>query len=90
MISCLELIEAYLRQLDITKAEHVVFCADGARSYWKRFGPLARKLKLMGHFEVIDYTHAKQNLLQITEDLPKKMASIINLVVMFASASVPY
>jgi hypothetical protein len=68
-----ELIEAYLRQLDITKAEHVVFCADGARSYWKRFGPLARKLKLTGHFEVIDYTHAKQNLLQIAEELPKKM-----------------
>jgi hypothetical protein len=71
-----ELIEAYLRQLDIGKAEQVIFCADGARGYWKRFGPLAKKLKLTGHFEVIDYTHAKQNLLQITEELPKKMAPI--------------
>lgn len=68
-----ELIEAYLRQLNITRAQQVVFCADGARSYWKRFGPLAKKLKLTGHFEVIDYTHAKQNLLQISEALPKKM-----------------
>jgi hypothetical protein len=71
-----ELIENYLCQLDIGKAEQIIFCADGARSYWKRFGPLAKKLKLKGHFEVIDYTHAKQNLLQITEELPKKMASI--------------
>jgi hypothetical protein len=47
-----ELIENYLCQLDIGKAEQVIFCADGARSYWKRFGPLAKKLKLMGHFEV--------------------------------------
>ena len=68
-----ELIEAYLRRLGIVEAEQVIFCADGARSNWKRFGPLAKKLNLTGHFEVIDYTHAKQNLLQITEALPQKM-----------------
>ncbi|PID40445.1 MAG: hypothetical protein CR984_03125 [Proteobacteria bacterium] len=69
-----ELLEAYLRRLGIGKAEQVIFCADGARSYWKRFGPLAKKLNLTGCFEVIDYTHAKQNLLQIAEVLPQKIA----------------
>jgi hypothetical protein len=67
------LIEKYLCELDITKAEHVVFCADGARRYWKRIGPLAEKLEIAVCFEVIDYTHAKQNLVSIIEKLPKSM-----------------
>ncbi len=69
------LIEKYLRQLDVTKAENVVFCADGARRYWTRTDPLAKKLWIAVHFEVIDYTHAKQNLAPIIEKLPKSMAS---------------
>jgi hypothetical protein len=69
------LIEKYLRQLDVTKAENVVFCADGARRYWTRIDPLAKKLGIAVHFEVIDYTHAKQNLAPIIEKLPKSMAS---------------
>jgi len=56
-------------------AEHVVFCADGARRYWKRIGPLAEKLEIAVHFEVIDYTHAKQNLMTIIEKLPKTMGA---------------
>lgn len=71
-----ELIEAYLRRLGVGGAEQVIFCADGARSYWKRFGPLAKKLNLTAHFEVIDYTHAKQSLLQLSEALPQKMTPI--------------
>jgi len=70
-----ELIEAYLRQLQASTAEHVVFCADGARRYWKRIGPLAEKLQIAVHFEIIDYTHAKQNLVEIIEKLPKKMGA---------------
>ena len=70
------LIEQYLRQLDITTAEHVVFCADGARRYWKRIGPMAEKLGITVSFEVIDYTHAKQNLTTIVDKLPKKMGAL--------------
>ena len=70
------LIERYLRQLDITTAEHVVFCADGARRYWKRIGPMAEKLGIAVSFEVIDYTHAKQNLTAIVDKLPKTMGSL--------------
>jgi hypothetical protein len=68
-----DLLEIYLRELDILKAQRVVFCCDGARSYWKRTGPLAQKLGISSHYEVIDYTHAKQNLYEIVNRLPKKL-----------------
>lgn len=67
-----ELLEIYLRELDISKAKRVVFCCDGARSYWKRTGPLAERLGISSHYEVIDYTHAKQNLHEIIDKLPKR------------------
>lgn len=65
-----KLLETYLTELEITKADRVVFCCDGARSYWKRIKPLAEKLGIPVHHEVIDYTHAKQNLFEIIEKLP--------------------
>ena len=68
-----DLLETYLRELDISKAKRVVFCCDGARSYWKRTGPLAKRLKISSHYEVIDYTHAKQNLYEIVNKLPKRI-----------------
>ena len=70
-----DLLETYLRELHISKAGRVVFCCDGARSYWKRIGPLAKKLGISVHHEVIDYTHAKQNLFEIMDKLPKKLQS---------------
>ena len=68
-----ELLETYLYELNISKADRVIFCCDGARSYWKRTGPLAEKLGIRNHYEVIDYTHAKQNLHEIIDKLPKKI-----------------
>jgi hypothetical protein len=67
-----DLLETYLFQMDISKADRVVFCCDGARSYWKRTGPLIKKLGISNHYEVIDYTHAKQNLHLIIDKLPQK------------------
>lgn len=70
-----DLLETYLRQLNISTADRVVFCCDGARSYWKRIAPLAKKLCISCHYEVIDYTHAKQNLYEIIDELPKKITA---------------
>jgi len=67
------LLETYLRELNISKADRIVFCCDGARSYWNRTGPLAKKLGIANHYEVIDYTHAKQNLFEIIDKLPEKI-----------------
>jgi hypothetical protein len=77
-----DLLEAYLIKLDAPSAHSVVFCGDGARSYWKRFPLLAQKLGIDSHYEIIDYTHAKQNLQEIIDKLPesigpKKLAKII-------------
>lgn len=69
-----ELLAGYLRQVNATEADKVVFCGDGARQYWKRFSALAGKLNIKKHYEIIDYTHAKQNLYEIVEKLPKKMS----------------
>lgn len=68
-----ELLEDYLRQIDVTQADGVIFCADGDRSYWKRFSDLAEKLEVNECFQVIDYTHAKQNLHIVADHLPKTL-----------------
>lgn len=70
------LLEGYLRSLDAREAGMVIFCADGARKYWTRFGKLAERLQLDAHLEVIDYTHAKQNLNEILEKLPEHLSSL--------------
>ena len=68
-----ELLENYLRQIDVTKATSVIFCADGDRKYWKRFCTLAENLEISECFQVIDYTHAKQNLKLVADNLPKRV-----------------
>ena len=70
-----DLLETYLRELGVSKADRVVFCCDGARSYWKRTAPLAKKLGVSNYYEVIDYTHAKQNLYEIIDKLPKNTSA---------------
>ena len=68
-----QLLEGYLRQMDVSKADMVIFCADGARRYWTRFSSLAERLQVNAHLEIIDYTHAKQNLKLVADHLPKKL-----------------
>jgi len=70
-----DLLESYLRQIDASCAHTVIFCGDGARSYWKRFPVLAKKIGITSHYEVIDYTHAKQNLYEVIDNLPKALDS---------------
>jgi hypothetical protein len=70
-----QLLEGYLRQMNVSKADMVIFCADGARRYWTRFSSLAERLKINAHYEVIDYTHAKQNLMLVAGNLPKKLGA---------------
>jgi len=70
-----DLLEEYLSNMNISNADRVVFCGDGARSYWKRIEPMMNRLGVVNHHEVIDYTHAKQNLNEIIEMLPKKLTA---------------
>ena len=70
-----DLLEEYLSSMNISNADRVVFCGDGARSYWKRIEPMMNRLGVADHHEVIDYTHAKQNLNEIIDMLPKKLTA---------------
>jgi len=75
MDAVFELLESHLRQIDASKADMLIFSADGARRYWKRFSALAEKLEVNAYCEIIDYTHAKQNLQLVADNLPKNLGA---------------
>jgi len=69
-----DLLELYLQQLDLATAGRVVFCADGAPCLWKRIPELMDRLGVPYWYEALDYTHAKQNLNQIAEMIPRSLS----------------
>jgi len=70
-----ELLERYLRALDLSEVKRVVFCGDGAEWIWADVEPLIQRLGLEAActHQVLDYTHAKQNLHQILAWVPKRL-----------------
>ncbi len=58
------LLKSYLRQLDITEADQVLFVADGAVWIWNRIPALVRELKLKPEqvHELLDFYHAVEHL----------------------------
>ena len=74
------LFENYLIRLGIEKASEVVLVGDGAPWIWERIPKLIRETggKSLKLTEIIDWTHAKQNLRKAFESLPKKKADQVN------------
>jgi len=68
-----ELLYQYLKCLDLSSAEKIVFCADGAPGIWKRIPDLMGRLEITKWYEALDYTHAKQNLFEITDLIPRNL-----------------
>lgn len=70
----LQLLEQYLIRLKINTSSEVVLCADGAPWIWDRIPALLQKVGVKPDkiAEVIDWTHAKQNVLKVFEAIPKK------------------
>ncbi len=69
-----DLIEHYLKALDIHFAKQIIFCGDGIPWIWSGVEKLCKRL-CIDHskvFQVLDYTHAKQNLNEIIGYIPKK------------------
>jgi hypothetical protein len=68
-------LERYLRELDLSAVTRVVFCGDGAPWIWADVEALIERLGLESSctHQVLDYTHAKQNLHQILAWLPKRL-----------------
>ncbi len=69
------LLEQYLRALDLSEVARVVFCGDGAPWIWSGVQALCTRLGWdeSGVHQVLDYTHAKQNLQEILECVPPEL-----------------
>ena len=69
------LLQRYLDALDLSRVNRVVFCGDGAPWIWSGVEDLCIKLGMdfSRITQVIDYTHAKQNLQEIIDLTPKRL-----------------
>ncbi len=73
-IECFDMLEKYLVEMSIYKLNRIVFCGDGAPWIWNGISKLCKKLDIqIPVHEVIDYTHAKQNLSDLLNFLPDKL-----------------
>jgi hypothetical protein len=72
----------YLQALDLTQLDRVVFCGDGAPWIWSGVETLCNQHGLNSEsiYQVLDYTHAKQNLQELVELLPAKLKSAESIV----------
>jgi len=69
------LLTKYLQALDLSEADKIVFCGDGAPWIWRGVKKMCQELGLTQKsvYQVLDYTHAKQNLREIIELVPEKL-----------------
>lgn len=69
------LLERYLDALDLERVARIVFCGDGAPWIWSGVEALCQRqgLDQARVDQVIDYTHAKQNLQELIDLLPARL-----------------
>jgi len=69
------LLEQYLKGIDASSLERLVFCGDGAPWIWHQVQALCERYELPSErvHQVLDYTHAKQNLQDLIDCLPKRV-----------------
>ena len=69
------LLDGYLDALDLQSVARIVFCGDGARWIWSGVEALCQRQGLDKErvYQVIDYTHAKQNLQELIDLLPARL-----------------
>ena len=57
-----ELLKTQLLSINLEEAAEIVFCADGGNGIWSRTEELINDLELKQAKQILDYTHAKQNI----------------------------
>ena len=69
------LLERYLNALDLGNVARIVFCGDGAPWIWSGVDAWCQRQGLDSErvYQVIDYTHAKQNLQALIDLLPARL-----------------
>jgi hypothetical protein len=66
------LLKRYLGRLQVSEVSRLVFSGDGIPWIWSGVRELKKELGWDNVHEVIDYTHAKQNINKIKELIPSK------------------
>jgi hypothetical protein len=68
------LLAQYLKAMDLSEVARIVFCGDGASWIWGGVEKLCQKMGWPEELidQVLDYTHAKQNLQEIIDLAPEK------------------
>ena len=63
------LIKFYLNKLNVSKADKILFVADGARWIWNRVATMMLSLGLLAHqfYELVDFFHAVEHLGKVAE-----------------------
>ena len=74
----LKLLEKYLIKLQVNTSSEVVLCGDGAPWIWERVPALLEKVGVDPQkiTQVIDWTHAKQNLMEAFMLIPRKRRKV--------------
>jgi hypothetical protein len=77
-----DVLKRYLNALGISKVTRAVFCGDGNPGIWKGAESLCGNLGTESDriYQVLDYTHAKQNLTEITDLIPHKLKNRNNII----------
>jgi hypothetical protein len=57
-----KLLKEYLLWINCDEASEIIFCADGGKGIWPRIDKLISELGLTNAKQILDYTHAKQNI----------------------------
>jgi len=57
-----DLLKSHLAGINLGEASEIVFCADGGAGIWPRTEKLISELGLTHAKQILDYTHAKQNI----------------------------
>lgn len=71
------LLEKYLKVLNLETVSRIVFCGDGDDTIWLNVEELLNKINVPSEkiFQVLDYSHAKQNLYEIIKLVSKDKRS---------------
>lgn len=65
----IDLLGRYLKLINTEEAASITFCADGAQWIWKGITRLVKDMQLKNVNRVLDYTHAKQNLKDVVDQI---------------------
>lgn len=68
-----DLLKQHLLQINLDEASNIIFCADNGPGIWTRTEKLIKDLDLETAKCIIDYTHAKQNIDEVTSILSQTL-----------------